>query len=143
VAAVLVNTPGELAARGETVVELIPAGVALELEIQIPHRDVGKVRVGQEVRYKFDAFPFGRHGVLRGTIERVSPAARPAEVAGEQSYYRAYGDLDQDYFRVEGGRVPLLPGMTALAEIKTEERRVLAVMFEPLRELTSPASAER
>lgn len=143
VAAVLVNTPGELAARGETVVELIPAGVALELEIRIDHRDVGTVKVGQDVRYKFDAFPFARHGVLRGHIERVSPAALPAEVAGGQSYYRAYGDLDQDYFRVEGDRVPLLPGMTATAEIKTEERRVLAVMFEPLRELTSPATAGR
>ncbi len=41
VASVLVNTPGELAARGETVVELIPAGVALELEIRIDHRDIG------------------------------------------------------------------------------------------------------
>jgi HlyD family type I secretion membrane fusion protein len=142
VASVLINTLGELAARGETVIELIPEGVALEAELKIPNRDVGKVRVGQQVRFKFDAFPFAQHGVLIGKIRSVSPSARPGDSADEEPYYRAQAELGQHHFRVDGEAIPLLPGMTAGAEIKTEERRVLAVMFEPLRELTTPTPAE-
>jgi multidrug efflux pump subunit AcrA (membrane-fusion protein) len=124
------------------VIELIPEGVALEAELKIPNRDVGKVRVGQQVRFKFDAFPFAQHGVLIGKIRSVSPSARPGDSADEEPYYRAQAELGQHHFRVDGEAIPLLPGMTAGAEIKTEERRVLAVMFEPLRELTTPTPAE-
>ena len=138
VASVQVNTPGETAARGETLVELIPDGVSLEAELKIPNRNVGKAKVGQKVRFKFDAFPFAQHGVLTGRIRSISPSALPGEAGTQQPYYRAQADLGQDYFRVNGETVPLLPGMTATAEITTDNRRVLAVIFEPLRELTEP-----
>ncbi|MCA9020014.1 MAG: HlyD family efflux transporter periplasmic adaptor subunit, partial [Planctomycetaceae bacterium] len=134
-------TDGETARRGATLITLIPEGATLIAEVKIPNREVGKVRESMQARLKFDAFPYARHGAIDGKLNQlVKVAEEPRSQSGgtgtgsaaSGSYYRGYCTLEQTYFRVEGNRKPLLPGMTATAEIVTGRKRIIEVLLQPL-----------
>lgn len=142
VAEIAIRNRGESVERGETIVTLVPEGVSLVAELRIPDRDIGKVREGQPIKFKFDAFPFAEYGVLTGSVQSISPSAVEDEVGGE-SYYRATSRLNQEYFRVAGREARLLPGMLATAEISTERKSLLSLILKPFAELREPREAER
>ena len=135
-------TDGEAARRGATLITLIPEGATLVAEVKIPNREVGKVRESMQARFKFDAFPYARHGAITGELNqlvKVAEASRSqsggsgtGSAAGTGTYYRGYCTLDQTYFRVDGTRKPLLPGMTATTEIVTGRKRIIEVLLQPL-----------
>ena len=141
IAEINIHTLGQTVKRGETLITLVPKGVDLLAVIRVPNKDIGKISLDREVRFKFDAFPFEEYGVLTGAVEKLSPSTIKDE-KGEADYYRGTSRLNQDYFRVAGRKVRVLPGMTATAEIKTERRSVLALVFQPLAKLGTPQNAE-
>ena len=142
VAEVAIRNPGESIDRGQTLITLVPQGVELITELQIPDKEIGKVREGQEIRFKFDAFPFAEHGVLTGVVADISPSSLIDETSGD-TIYRAKSHLSQDYFKREDGKTSLLPGMVATAEIRTEEKSVLSLLVRPFAELAKPVEAEQ
>jgi hemolysin D len=139
IAHLLVRNQGEAVRRGQTIMTLLPNGAPLVAQIQIANRDIGQVEKGQEVRFKFDAFPFAEHGVLRGELTNVLPDADPGQ--GETTY-QAYAKLERAYFRVQGKEVELLSGMTATAEIVSERKTILELLLKPFKELQEPKAAE-
>ncbi len=139
IAHVLVHNQGEAVRRGQTIMTLLPSGVALVAQVHIANKDIGQVKKGQEVRFKFDAFPFAEHGVLLGELTNVLPDVDPGQ--GETTY-QAYARLERSYFRVQGKEVELLSGMTATAEIVSERKTILELLLKPFRELQEPRPAE-
>lgn len=146
-----VRKPGEAVEAGAVLLTLVPKGDPLIAEIHVPDKEIGRLTIGQIVRFKFEAFPFAEYGVLTGRIERIGlsviggterkPAAKGTETA-ESRYYPAFSAFHQDYFRVGDRQVRLLPGMKATAEIVTERRSVMALLFRPIKEFTRPQPAE-
>ncbi|MBW3542040.1 MAG: HlyD family secretion protein [Planctomycetes bacterium] len=147
----IVVTEGAAAQRGATLMTLVPDDARLVAEVRVPNREMGRVREGLPVRLKFDAFPYAEHGAIGGRLTRLvkvaedSGPASSAQVApaGGGSWFRAYCMLDQHYFRVRGERKPLLPGMTARAEIVTERKRILEILLKPLLEFQQGRRADR
>lgn len=141
VAGLAVHNPGENVERGQTVLTLVPEGVSLITELTIPDRDIGKVKEGQPIKFKFSAFPFADHGVLTGAVQSISPSTvGNDETAGP--FYRAESLLSQDYFKVKGQRAYLLPGMTATAEIRTERKSIMALLLAPFAQLREARQAQ-
>lgn len=134
---VLVRNSGEAVTRGQTVMSLLPKGASLVAELQIPNKDIGTAQLGLPVNFKFDAFPYTEHGVITGKVVYIAPEAQ----RGEGEFYRALASLQQTYFRVEGERVDLRPGMTAAAEIVTARKTILELLFKPLTEFFTPEKA--
>jgi len=56
-------------------ISLIPIDVEFEAEVDIPAKDISWVKVGDECRLKFDAFPFQQCGTLTGYIFYISQDA--------------------------------------------------------------------
>lgn len=137
----LVQNEGVGVTRGQTIVTLTPASATLHAEIRVAHRDVGLIKPGLPVRLKFDAFPFAEHGAIMGELTHVIPEAEPHPDGAGDGYYRAYCSLNQDYFRVDGEQIALLPGMTATAEIITEQKTLLELLLQPFAELQKPREA--
>jgi HlyD family secretion protein len=136
---VLVRNRGQSVRRGETLLTLLPSDADLVAQLHIANKDIGQVKKGQKVKFKFDAFPFAEHGVIQGELYNVVPDADSAE--GPTSY-RAYARLDQNYFRVKGQKVELLSGMTATGEIVTERKTLLELILRPFLELRDPDQAQ-
>lgn len=164
VTALAVIGAGQVVTSGEEVLRIVPEGSRLELEVYMPNRDIGFVHVGAPAVVKIDSFPFTRFGTIKGKVVRVahdavaapdveqslaSPAAAPRTTGagGTQSMQNLVFPvtiaLDTQSISVDGVAIPLSPGMTAIAEVKTGERRILEYLFSPLVDVGSRAMRER
>lgn len=138
---------GSVIREAEPLVTLVPADVPLEVEAEIPSRDIGLVRVGDFVRVKLDAFPFQRHGTLPGEIRTISADAFTHDPSGAQGANAinpdgprpAAGAVFRTRIRLTDTRleaVPagtlLSPGMAASAEIRVGTRSVLSYFLYPV-----------
>lgn len=164
VTALSVRGAGQVVSTGDELMRIVPEGSRLELEVYMPNRDIGFVHPGQKVVVKVDSFPYTRFGTLDGRVVRVardavaepdlrqslaapSAAPRSSGVGGTQHVqnlvFPVIVALDQQGIEIDGRPVPLSPGMTAQAEIKTGQRRILEYLFSPLIDVGSSALKER
>lgn len=127
---------GSIVRDAEPLVTLVPLGVPLEVEADIPARDIGLVAPGDRVRVKLEAFPFQRHGTLEGEVRTISADAfqgRGALEGGQGSaYFRTRVRLLTHRLRGVPEDRRLGPGMVAEAEIKVGTRTVLSYLLYPM-----------
>lgn len=128
---------GSVIKEAEPLVTLVPSDVPLEVEVDIPSRDVGLVRVGDTVRVKLDAFPFQRHGTLTGEVRTISADAfqRETKDGGKDAgtaVFRARVRLTATHLDGVPENTRLSPGMVAAAEIRIGTRSVLSYFLYPV-----------
>ncbi|HXW74597.1 MAG TPA: HlyD family efflux transporter periplasmic adaptor subunit [Steroidobacteraceae bacterium] len=104
------------------------------VKVEIAENDRAFLREGLPVKLKFNAFPYQRYGVIRGTLEYVSPATKPASQT-KQPVYEARVSLERDYYQVGETKYPLRYGMTAAVEIVVRERRLIDLALDPFRQI--------
>lgn len=93
----------------------------MEVNIAVDEADIGRVKLGQKVRFNVDAFPGER---FQGQVTQIRKAPQSSNNVVTFSVMA----------RVANPDLKLLPGMTASARILTEERQnVLKVPNEALR----------
>lgn len=61
--------------EGDTILFIYPRDPKYFVRIEIPQRIIQKVRIGQQVRLEFDAYPASTYGSLTGIIEFINPVA--------------------------------------------------------------------
>jgi len=161
-----VTTIGQVVTTGQQLLLVAPAGGPLQVEALVANLDIGFVKLGQQAVVKVDAFPFTRFGTLSGKVVRIAHEAvneteakraladvtTPANAAPPQT--SAPGQPDSFVFpvtieltnasmRIADADMPLNPGMTVTAEIKTDSRRVIEYLLSPLAKIGSEAMRER
>ena len=127
-----VKNSGALLHAGEAVAELACAGERLQAELKVPEAGTGKLKTGQGVKLKYDAFPYQRHGVRYGRLSWLSPAAVESK---DGASFRAHVEVADSEMLVQGQSRPLAAGMSGKAEIVTGNRSLIEYVFEPLRQL--------
>jgi len=127
-----VKDAGAVLHEGEQVAELAATDETLLAELQVPESGVGKLKNGQGVKLKYDAFPYQRYGVKYGRVAWLSPAA-VATKAGES--FKARVEINDSEIRVQGRSRLLSAGMSGKAEIVIGTRSLIEYVFEPLRQL--------
>ncbi|MFY8101140.1 MAG: HlyD family type I secretion periplasmic adaptor subunit [Allorhizobium sp.] len=159
-----VYTIGQVVTPAQEIMRIVPQGEALEIEAYLPNKDIGFVQEGQEVAVKVESFPFTRYGLLAGKVTRIARdaipqadaasiegnPAKPAESMGFAGAQRMQNlvfpitiTIEKPELVVDGRRIPMSPGMTVTAEIKTGSRRIIEYLFSPLVEVSSEAMRER
>lgn len=83
----------------------------------------GKIEPGQKVLIKLSAYPFEEYGMLRGTV-----AARSA-VAMDSTFLLDI-KLENGLHTNAGKQIPAQPQLYGIGEIMTEDKSVLARLFE-------------
>jgi HlyD family secretion protein len=127
---------GSAVREAEALITLVPIS-EIEVEAEIPAQDIGKVKVGDSVRVKLNAYPFQKYGTLDGIIRKLSPdaftkqGAAPIDPEAGKSYYRAWISLSGSLRNVPD-TFRLTPGMEVQAEIKVGTRSVLEYIIHPL-----------
>lgn len=129
-----VRGAGAVVAAGETIAEIVCAGEPLQAELSLPEAGLGKLRLEQGVKLKYDAFPYQRFGVKYGRVAWVSPASSAGENGAGQSF-KARVELADREMLLQGQPKPLLPGMSGQADIVIGKRSLVSYIFEPLRQL--------
>ncbi len=130
---VFFTQPGEKVQSNTPLVSIAPSDSEKILLIDILDKDRGQLRVGQTAKLKFIAFPYQRHGFINGKIKRISPTAKSSQ--GGIPLHEGRISLERDHFMVNGEKIKLSYGMTAIAEIVVQERRLIEMILEPFMKL--------
>ena len=127
---------GSVVREAEQLFTLVPIGAKLDAEVQIDSLDVGYVKPGDIAHIKLDAFPFQKHGTLKGTVRTLSEDAFRREnktaAQGTDAYYVSRVAFGTSTLKKMDRHSRLLPGMTVSAEIVVGKRTVLSYLLWPL-----------
>jgi HlyD family secretion protein len=126
--------PGDKVQANTPLGGIAPSNSRSVVKVEIAENDRAFLREGLPVKLKFNAFPYQRYGVIRGTLEYVSPATKPSSQT-KQPVYEARVSLERDYYKVAETRYPLRYGMTAAVEIVVRERRLIDLALDPFRQI--------
>ena len=164
---VAVTTIGQVMTTGQQLMTVVPIGGALQVDAYVSNLDIGFVKVGQNAEIKVDAFPFTRFGTIRGEVVKVATdaideqeakraqsgaiaqangATAPSSTAPGQAQNFVFPitiALESTSVKIDDLKVPLMPGMTVTAEVKTDSRRVIDYLVSPIAKIRSEAMKER
>lgn len=100
------------------------------LSCLLPVANVGKVKEGQKVIVKFDAYPYKEFGQYLSVANEISDI--PLEVGEGQLMYEVKVPLKDSLITDFGKRIPYQPEMTAQIEIITKDRSLFERIFDNL-----------
>lgn len=140
-----VHTLGGVVTPAQKLMTVVPKNAVMEVEAKLPNKDIGFVEAGQEAAVKVDAFPFTRYGTIPARVELVSlDAVKDEESQTKEYYFPVRLSLSEAVITVENGkRVPLTPGMTVMAEVKTGTRKPIEYILAPLKKYGAESGRER
>ncbi|WP_116368723.1 HlyD family secretion protein [Parahaliea mediterranea] len=130
--------PGHTARQNLPLMTIEPATSELEARLFVPVEASGFIRAGQTVNMRFDAFPYQKFGVYRGTVLSMSDAVLlPGEIMRPGTPvngpgYSLIARLDTHSIQAYGKSIALRSGMTLAADITLEDRSVLEWLLEPI-----------
>lgn len=135
---------GSIIQQAEAFITLVPSDSAIEVEVDVETRDIGRIRTGDSARVKLDAFPFQRHDTLPGIVRVISEDAHqrnnqpeavldisPDDKPATAFYKTRIGLLGTSLRNVPDG-FRLMPGMKVRAEIKVGRRSVISYFLYPI-----------
>nr|WP_274603609.1 HlyD family type I secretion periplasmic adaptor subunit [Rhizobium sp. CFBP 8762] len=150
-----VATIGGVVQPAQPLMTIVPDGTELEVEAQVLNKDIGFIREGQHVRVKLEAFPFTDYGLVPGIVSSISRDAidlsqSDAPQQDEKGrpvrpglVYAARIRLQSTSINIGVTKVPLSPGLSVQAEIKTGERRIIRYLLSPISQAFDEAGRER
>lgn len=132
VKSVKAGTIGGVIGSGAPILEIAPIGPKVLVEARIKPKDIGFVRLGQTAEVKLAGYDFNTYGGLEGKVTYISPdAVTEGDKTGE-GHYRVIVTAERNNLQYKGEKLPVIPGMTSVVEIKTGERSVLSYLLRPM-----------
>lgn len=130
---------GQLLKTNDMITILRPSLNDLEATIYVPPDAIGFIKVGQNVRLKYDAFPYQRFGSGIGQVAAIGSAALPAldlnaPFAFPQgaTVYPVTVELEDSMITSQGVPIRLRPDMTLRADIVLDRIRIHEWLLDPL-----------
>jgi hemolysin D len=130
-----VRQTGQVIQAGEVIAEIAPAGKPLILSTILPAKDIGFIKEGMDVKIKMEAFAYQDYGIVRGHVQSIAKDSKAIEQVGQS--YRVDVAIDQQSIKAKGEQIKFKPGQAGQAEIITRKRRMIEVLFDPLRQMKS------
>ncbi|MBB5709883.1 HlyD family type I secretion periplasmic adaptor subunit [Sphingomonas xinjiangensis] len=131
---------GMVISGGKTLMEIVPNGRAMIVDVQIAPDDIDDVRLGQEATVRFSTVNPHGQSTFTGRVVTLSPA-RVGSEGGGAGYYKAQITLDNPAILQKAG-VELQPGIPASVNIKTHDRTLLDYLFSPFSDAMSKSFRE-
>ncbi len=113
----------------EPLVQIIPSKDAIA-KVYITNKDIGFVKIGQQVDVRIDTFNFSEFGDVKGTIEWIGSDALPPDQIYPYARFPAKIRLSQQTLTVKGTDIQLKPGMSVKANIKLRDRTVMSLFTD-------------
>ena len=135
---IFINTIGGVIQPGQNLVEIVPLEDTLLIEAKIRPADRAQLFPGLKAVVKISAYDPTVYGGLDAVLIEIS-ADTIADPDGE-SYYRIRLRTDANNL---GPDKPIIPGMTATAEILTGRKTVLDYLLKPIIKARNSALRER
>lgn len=133
----ILKSEGDTLQGSTPLVVIKPSETSLQAKLLVPSRSAGLIAVGQTVRIQYDAFPYQRFGVYKGSIVSiaetiVAPNEIQVPITMQEAFYIVDVDLEREQVVVGGQNIPLKSDMVLTADITLEERSLAQWIFDPI-----------
>jgi len=136
-----VTTIGGVVRAGEDIMEIVPVDDRLLIEADIRPQDIAFLQPGLPAVIKISAYDFSVYKGMKARLVRIS--ADTIENDMGERFYRAVLEVDDPVLRHKDEDLPIIPGMTATAEIITGKKTVLDYLLNPILTARNQALRER
>lgn len=134
------NTQGGVIAPAQTVLELLPTDVDLEIEARIRPDDIASIKAGSTAQLRLTAYHKRSTPTLMGFVEYIS-ADRLTDPTTQQTYYATRIRLSNE--NPKGKEYPTISaGMPVEVFIHTGERTFIEYLLGPLNDIFMRAFRE-
>jgi HlyD family type I secretion membrane fusion protein len=123
-------TIGGVIQRGERIMDIVPDGDQLVLEVAIGVDDVTDVKPGMEVEVSFSALKQRTAPIIYGTLTQIS-ADRISDPRSAVPYYRGIVTISPESLAEVKDDLRLSPGMNGTVMIPTTARTALSYLIRP------------
>lgn len=127
------QTVGSYISPTEALAEILLASGTYIIKANIENKDVAKIKAGQEVYVKIDAYDYQIYGSLTGKVSEISETAKLNEAQNNLTYEVSI-EIPEDT-----GSIALKPGMSVQMDIKTDEKRILDFILDPVKKTVDEA----
>lgn len=117
---------------GGRLMDIVPKGEALLLEMSIPSHLIDRVHTGLPADVQLHAFASDTNLILKGLVESVSADLMPSNNPNMPPFYLCRVSITAEGLKTLGTRV-IQPGMPAEVVIITGERTFMQYLLKPLR----------
>lgn len=141
--ALAVQNEGEVVSPGEIIAEIIPENTRAFAEIEIAADRIGGVAVGRDASLKVLTYDFTRFGDIPAIVERISPSSFVKD--NGDIVFRVQLSFSEEGLETSEGTASgkaVSPGMTVVADIKSERRTILSFLLKPVRVIADRAFTE-
>ena len=113
----------------DALVQIVPSKDAIA-KVYITNKDIGFVKIGQQVDVRIDTFNFSEFGDVKGKIEWIGSDALPPDQVYPFARFPAKIKLSQQTLTVKGAAIQLKPGMSVKVNIKLRDRTVMSLFTD-------------
>jgi membrane fusion protein len=120
------------------VATIVPDGSELHAHLMVPARSIAKVRLGQNVSIRYDAFPYQRYGTFKGQVTNIAntmtlpqDADRVLPMKLTEPAYMVDVDIERQHIATAHGRqAALRPDMLLAASVEVDRSSLLSWVGE-------------
>jgi adhesin transport system membrane fusion protein len=134
------QSTGNVVKPGEPIMEIVPAGEELVIEVTLNPADRGYVSVNQPALVKLSAYDYFRHGGLEGKVTAI--AADTDAGKNEEPFYRVTISTHKSWLGESPGQLPITPGMVGEVDIKAQSQSIFWLLIQPVLKLKHEAFRE-
>ncbi len=135
------KTVGGVLQPGQVLMEIVPTGDSLMVEMPIPPDDIAFVAPGMQARIKVTAYDHTLHGWIGGQVELIS-----ADVIFNEkgdAFFQVRVRPERNFVGSVERPLPVLPGMVATVDVVTGSRSVMDYLLKPVLKARDRALTER
>lgn len=136
-----VTTVGGVVTPGMKMMDVLPTGDSLLVEVKVHPRDIAFLYPDQRAVIKVTAYDFAIYGGLTGKVVRISPDS--INEPDGKTYYQVWIETDKTFLGTVENPLKLIPGMVVNAEIVTGKKSILDYILKPLLRTKDNAFKER
>jgi protease secretion system membrane fusion protein len=126
------HSVGGVIPPGGRLMDIIPKGEALVLEMSVPSHLIDRVHAGLPAEVQLHAFANDPNLILKAKVDSVSADLMPSNNPNMPPYYLSRVSITAEGMKTLGGRI-IQPGMPAEVVVITGERTFLQYLLKPLR----------
>ena len=121
---------GDYIEAEKTVLNIVPDDKEnFRVELQVKPKDIGRLEIGQKVKYRLPAFPFFEYKGAYGQITSIDSDIRQS--SNNSLYYVVYADIDRIEFQDRKGKKFLIKsGLETDARIVLDNTSILSFILK-------------
>ena len=128
---------GNFIIQGQNIGEISPEE-SLVAECLVSPKDIGFIKLGQKVKFQFDAYNYNQWGLLEGKVVDIDQNITVNQQTGE-AYFKVRCVMDKNYLQLKNGyKGQIGKGMTLTARFYLLDRTLWQLLFDRVDDWFNP-----